>query len=351
MGSVYQRKDGRWVGKFRDVKGSWRYVYRKTKAEAKEALKEAIRDQEEGISPDRLTVTDYLEDWLENQKGVVSVRTLIVKRGNLRVHVYPNLGNKRLSKLTVKDIRGVYQGKDLKPATINKILGTFSQALDDAVGKYIRINPSREIKRLRQNKEEMKILSPNQVKRLLECCYGDRLEGVYVLGATCGLRIGEALGVKWEEIDFDKGTLTIKRTIWRGESLPTKTNSSRRTIKLPRIALEALLRHREDADRHSQNRIEGSGWVFPTARGNPHYAANFYRHNWKPMLKKAGLPPITYHQLRHGAASFLLSQRVPIPVVSRYLGHANPSITLSVYSHMIDGDEGIAGSAIDSILT
>jgi integrase len=289
MGSVYQRKDGRWVGKFRDVKGSWRYVYRKTKAEAKEALKEAIRDQEEGISPDRLTVTDYLEDWLENQKGVVSVRTLIVKRGNLRVHVYPNL--------------------------------------------------------------EMKILSPNQVKRLLECCYGDRLEGVYVLGATCGLRIGEALGVKWEEIDFDKGTLTIKRTIWRGESLPTKTNSSRRTIKLPRIALEALLRHREDADRHSQNRIEGSGWVFPTARGNPHYAANFYRHNWKPMLKKAGLPPITYHQLRHGAASFLLSQRVPIPVVSRYLGHANPSITLSVYSHMIDGDEGIAGSAIDSILT
>jgi integrase len=93
-----------------------------------------------------------------------------------------------------------------------------------------------------------------------------------------------------------------------------------------------------------------STWVFPTAKGNPHYAANFYRHNWKPMLKKAGLPPITFHQLRHGAASYLLSQRVPIPAVSRFLGHANPSITLSVYSHMIEGDEGIAGSAIDSIL-
>jgi hypothetical protein len=87
MGSVYQRKDGRWVGKYRDVRGSWRYVCRKTKAEAKKALKEAIRDQEEGISPDKLTVSDYLEDWLENQKGVVSVRTLIVKKGNLRVHV------------------------------------------------------------------------------------------------------------------------------------------------------------------------------------------------------------------------------------------------------------------------
>ena len=141
MGSVYQRKDGRWVGKFKDLEGSWRYVYRKSKADVKEALREAIRDQEEGISPDKLTVSDYLEDWLESQKGVVSVRTLIVKKGNLRVHVYPTLGNKRLSKLTAKDIRGIYQGKDLKPATVNKILGTFSQALDDAVGKYIRVNP------------------------------------------------------------------------------------------------------------------------------------------------------------------------------------------------------------------
>src|SRR5215207_4068576 len=351
MGSVYQRQDGRWVAKYGDVHGHWRYIYRKTKAEAKEALREAIRDQEAGISPDNLTVSDYLEDWLENQKGVVSVRTLIVKRGNLRVHVYPTLGNKQLSKLTSRDVRRIFQGKDLKPRTVNKILGTFSQALDDAVGRYIRTNPAREIKMLRQPQQEMEILSPDQVKKLLECCYGHRMEGVFVLGATCGLRIGEALGVKWEDMDFDNGTLTIRRTIWRGRVLPTKTNSSRRTIKLPRIALEALHRHKEDADRQSENGIAASGWVFPTARGNPHYAANFYRHNWKPMLKKAGLPPITFHPLRHGAASYLLSQRVPIAVVSTYLVHANPSITLSVYSHMIDGDEGIAGSAIDSILS
>ena len=122
MGSVYQRKDGRWAGKYRDLEGSWRYVYRKTKAEAEEALKEAIKDQEEGISPDKLTVADYLEDWLENQEGVVSARTLIVKRGNLRVHVYPNLGNKQLSKLTSKDVRRIFQGKDLKRRTVNNTL-------------------------------------------------------------------------------------------------------------------------------------------------------------------------------------------------------------------------------------
>ena len=341
MGGVYQRKDGRWVGKYKDLEGSWRYTYRKSKREAKEALREAVKNRDEGISPEKITVREYLEDWLEGQKGVVSERTLVVKKGNLRVHVYPALGNKRLSKLTAKDIRGIFQGKDLKPRTVNKILGTFSQALDGAVEKFIRTNPAREIKRLRQPQQETEILSPDQVKQLLTACRGDRLEGVYVLGATCGLRMGEALGIKWLDVDFDQGTLTIGRTIWRGKVLPTKTNSSRRTIKLPRIALEALHRHRANGQHD---------WVFPTAKGNPHYAANFYRHSWKPMLERAGLPPITFHQLRHGAASYLFSQRVPIPVVSKYLGHANPSITLSVYSHMIDGDEGIAGLAIDSLL-
>jgi integrase len=341
MGSVYQRKDGRWVAKYQDLEGSWRYIYRKSKGEAKQALREALKNQEEGINLSKISVQEYLEDWLEGQRGVVSERTLIVKRGNLRVHVISALGTKQLSKLTAKEIRGIYRYKDLKPSTINKIHSTLRQALDDAVGKHIRSNPAREIKRLRQPKQETEVLSPDQVKKLITACRDDRLEGVFILGATCGLRIGEALGVKWSDIDFDKGTLTIKRTIWRGKVLPTKTNSSRRTIKLPRIALKALYQHKAK---------DSSTWVFPTAKGNPHYAANFYRRNWKPMLKDAGLPPITFHQLRHGAASFLLSQRVPIPVVSKFLGHANPSITLSVYSHMIEGDEGTAGSAIDSIL-
>jgi integrase len=291
VGSIYQRKDGRWVGKYKDVRGTWRYVYRRTKAEAKEALSEAIRDRDEGISHERITVADYLEDWLEGQEGVVSARTLLVKRGNLRVHVYPALGKKRLSKLTGQDIRGIFEGKDLKPRTVNKILGTFSQALDEAVGRYIGTNPAREVKRLAQPRQEMEVLSPDQVKRLLDCCRGDRFEGVFVLGATCGLRIGEALGIRWSDINFDKGTLAVRRTIWRGRALPTKTDSSRRTIKLPSVALEALHRHEEYADGRLRDGSEGSGWVFPTARGNPHYAANFYKRTWKPMLKRAGLPP------------------------------------------------------------
>ncbi len=115
MGSAYQRKDGRWVAKYQDLEGSWRYIYRKSKTEVREALREAIKNRDEGISPEKITVRKFLEDWLESQKGVVSERTLIVNRGNLRVHVYPPLGDKRLSKNTANDIRGIFQGKELKP--------------------------------------------------------------------------------------------------------------------------------------------------------------------------------------------------------------------------------------------
>ena len=123
---------------------------------------------------------------------MLSERTLLIKRVNLETHIYPALGDKRLSKLTARDIRCVFKGKDLKPATVNKILGTFSQALNDAVGKYLRSNPCREIKKLKQPKEETTILSPCEVKRLLDAAKGDRLEGIIVLGAYCGSR-GEGL--------------------------------------------------------------------------------------------------------------------------------------------------------------
>lgn len=118
-----------------------------------------------------------------------------------------------------------------------------------------------------------------------------------------------------------------------------KTNSSRRTIKLPRLALDSLRRYTHD------------GFLFTTSTGNPVDPSNFYKWSWKPMLRKAGLSEtLTFYQLRHGAASLLLSQGVPVPVVSNYLGHADPSITLRIYAHLIDGTSGIAAATMDNLL-
>jgi integrase len=184
-----------------------------------------------------------------------------------------------------------------------------------------------------------------QVKQLLSAARGDRLEAAYVLPATVGLRQGKCLALRYEDIDFDKGTLKVRRTVWRNNVYPPKTPHSRRTIRLPRIALDALKRHRDN------NCDASEGWLFPTKRGNPVDAHNFIHRPWKRMLRKAGLPETTrYHDLRHGAASLLLSQGVPVPAVSNYLGHRDSSITLNIYAHMIDGMEGMAAQGMDDVL-
>jgi integrase len=171
------------------------------------------------------------------------------------------------------------------------------------------------------------------------------LEAAYVLPATCGLRQGECLALRFEDIDFARRTLEIRRTVWRNHVYPPKTPRSRRTIKLPQIALDALRRHARNNDGATE------GWLFPTKHGNPVDAHNFIHRPWKRMLRKAGLPETTrYHDLRHGAASLLLSQNVPVPVVSNYLGHADSGITLRVYAHMIDGMDEIAATVMDAVL-
>jgi integrase len=189
------------------------------------------------------------------------------------------------------------------------------------------------------------VLTPEQVRRLLRTVRGQRWEGVFVLGAACGLRIGEVLSLRYEDVDMAAGTISIRRTLWKYNVYPPKTPSSRRTLKLPRVALDALTRLSESNDNPSE------GWLPPSKNGNPTAPESFWCWGWKRMLRKAGLPEsLTYHQLRHGAASLLLNQNVPVPVVSRYLGHANPGITMKVYAHLIDGTSGMAAIGMDQAL-
>jgi site-specific recombinase XerC len=228
-GSVYQRKDGRWVAQYRDAKDKVRYLYRKTKAEAKKALREALQDRDEGFVPaDKLTVGLYLDEWMDERRNTVSARTWRVQESMI--------------------------GNRVKP-----------------------------------------------------------------------------------------GTIRIERTLHNGECTAPKTHSSRRTLTLPQRALEALVRLSE---------VNGtSGYLFATSSGKPVDVSNFYKWSWRPALRRADLPEtLTPHQLRHGTASLLLNQNVPVPMVSRYLGHANPGITMKIYAHMIGDFSGMTASGIDEAL-
>src|SRR5215203_3530083 len=163
-GSVYQRRDGRWVAQYRDAKGKTRYLYRKTKGEAKKALREALRDRDEGFVPaDKLTVGLYLEEWMDERRNTVSGRTWRVQESMLRNRVKPHIGDVRLSKLSPADVRAMYRRlltDGLTPSTIGQVHVILKQGLRDAVrSKHIRSNPSDDVKPPKQTSKEKAVLT------------------------------------------------------------------------------------------------------------------------------------------------------------------------------------------------
>lgn len=349
-GSVFQRKDKKWCAKWKDASGKWRYLYRKTKGEARTGLREALRDRDEGINPTDLTVNDVLEAWLEDIRSTVNRRTWLNRESLYRCHIKTHaIGTTKLTKLSPQDVRGFYRDKHgiLAGSTVKRLHDMLNKAIKETVRrKQLRDNPMTDVPTPKITRKNMNVLTASQVHRLLEACRGDRLEGVYVLGACCGLRIGESLSLRFEDLDLTRGTIRVRRTLWRGEVHPPKTPTSNRTIKLPAIALDTLRRH---AENHG---YPEEGWMFPnkTATG-PVDPSNFWTWGWKVMLKKSGLPEtLTYHKLRHGTASLLLQQNIPVTAVSKFLGHSSPSTTLRVYGHMIDGMGGMAADGMNDAL-
>jgi len=348
-GSVFQRKDGKWCAKYKDATEKWRYLYRKNKSEVKKALREALKDRDEGIVPaTKMSVGKLIDEWMDSSKDSVSLRTWENREGIARLHIKPKIGTKKLARLTAEDVRTLYRQKlaqGLASSSVKRIHHILNQAMREAVRlKYIRHNPLDDVKPPQQHRQEIDVLGPDDVRKLLDAARGSRYEAIIVLGATCGLRVGECLSLRYEDVDFDRGRLNIRRTLWCNQVYEPKTPRSRRTVTLPYLALDALRRH-------VKGHGVGRGWLFQTKHGNPIAAPNFHKCGWKPMLRKAGLSEATrFHDLRHGTASLLLNQNVPIPVVSKYLGHANPGITMKVYAHMIDGTSSIAASGIDEAL-
>src|SRR5215212_1606186 len=243
-GSVYQRQsDGRWVAQYRDAKDKVRYIYRKTKAEAKKALREALQDRDDGFVPtDKLTVGLYLEEWMEERRNTVSARTWRVQESMLRNRVKPHIADKRLSRLSAKDVRQMYRSllaDGLSPSTIGRIHAVLKQSIQDGVrAKYIRTNPLDDVKPPKVTHKEKDVLTADEVRRLLDAVSGDRFECVFYLCSLVGLRIGECLALRFDDIDLERGTIRIERTLYHGECSPTKTPSSRRVLSLPQKALQ-----------------------------------------------------------------------------------------------------------------
>lgn len=192
---------------------------------------------------------------------------------------------------------------------------------------------------------------------MLATASDDRLEALYVVAVHTGLRQGELLGLKWQDLDLDAGRLTVQRSLaFDGTLNPPKRKSSRRTVKLTRTATEALKHHRA---RQNEERLKiGAGWtdtnlVFSNRAGKPMNASNLYHRDWKNLIKRAGLADqgFTFHALRHTFATTLLRQNVNPKIVQHQLGHATISQTMDTYSHVMPDMSDVAADALEAALS
>jgi integrase len=263
-------------------------------------------------------------------------------------HVAPALGNVRLSKLTPAHLQGFYCSKldsGLSPRTVQYIHVVLHRALKQALrwGLTVR-NVAEAVDPPRVPKKEITPLSPGQARAFLEAVRGDRLEALYVLAIHTGMRQGELFNLRWDDVDLDAGVLRVRGT---------KTTRSRRTVTLSETALDALRSHLErqlgEIDKAGSLWRE-NGLVFATAIGTPLSRQNLTQRSFKPLLEKAGLPQIRFHDLRHTCATILLSRGVHAKFVQELLGHATIAITLDTYSHVLPGMGGGTAVAMDEAL-
>ena len=342
-GSVYTRKDGRVVGQY-EVNGKTRYIYGKDETEVANRVAESIKNRDAGIDSENMSVGGYLDKWLTAIRGTISIGTWKQYEMIVRLHIKPSLGSVKLDKLNALQVQSFYRERldaGLSPRRVQYVHVTVRKALKDAVRwRLIPYSVADAVTTPRPTKPEITPLTAEQVKMLLAAAHGNRLEALYVLAVTTGMRIGEMFGLRWSDVDLEAGTLQVRRTVAAdGTVNAPKTASSRRTVRLSGLAIRALNNHPRSAE-----------WVFASTAGTPVGICNFHKNSWRPLLTRAGLPHRRVHDLRHTAATLMLSRGVPVKVVSEMLGHADVSTTLSIYAHVLPDMQGGAARAMDDLL-
>lgn len=355
--SIYQRADGAWcasvsAGYDGHGKRRRRVVYGKTKREVQEKL----REEHPGgfVEVTRLTVGEFLSTWLKTTaKIAVQNSTHTRYEQIIRLHLMPYIGGIRLQKLAPFHVAELYHEQERAGVSLRnrELSGVVLQtALGHAVRlKVIPFNPCLDIDKPRPAKREMTVWDRAQADAFLKAATADRLYTLYVLALMTGMREGELFGLEWSDVDFDNGAVMVQRTLEEvGGKLRTKepkTAKSRRRIDLPAFAVEALHEHRKRmlAEGHA------AGPVFCDADGGYLRRPNVARRSFQPIMEKAGVPSIRFHDLRHTAATLLLGAGENPKVVSERLGHATVTITLDTYSHVLPTMQKAAAEKLDRL--
>jgi integrase len=367
-GTVYQRKDGRYVASIKDPnsgKRIERYAKNEKEAEKKlEDIKFEIRQGTLATGPNQ-TVQQYLTRWFEDvHKQEVRETTYIQNRVTLNKHLIPGIGHIQLKKLTAQHIQRFYAEKIKEGCTASRVRGMHQllhKALKNAARwKLIQQNVCDQVTVPRDtNKPETaRILTEDQALLLLKASQGHPLEAFIALALVTGLRHGELMALRWQDINFEAKSLKVNHTVtlvWGHgyiENEP-KTSTSKREIMLPQFVINSLLRHRARQERTrllSGDKWQETGLVFCNRYGT-YRDPSTTNKSFHRLLERNGLPSIRIHDLRHSAASLhIMVLNTPPKLVQELLGHSNIEMTLDVYTHANKSQQRQMMDAFDTFL-
>ncbi len=338
-------------------------MYGATREEVRRKLALALGAQEKGgLSDSRgMTVGEFLDQWLtEVAKPSVRVWTFRGYEVHIRRHLKPALGRLALDRLEPMHVQALLNRKlaeGLSPKSVRYLRGTLRTALNQALrwGLVAR-NAAALVDGPRVTTYEIRPFDPAEARRFLSAVRGHRLEALYSVALALGLRQGEALGLRWTDIDLELGYLRVNRQLQRVdgkfELVEPKTARSRRTLVVPPTVLMSLRDHRLKQMDEKQGQ---PGWsnefdlVFTRADGGP-LDGTVISHDFHRILDRAGLPQRRFHDLRHSCASLLLAQGVSARVVMEILGHSQIAITMNTYTHVIPELRKDAAERMDQLL-
>jgi len=364
-GTIFKRENGTWRAQM-SVDGQRLSYTGKTQQECHEWVKQTHRKIDAGQAlPGALKPLDeFLSGWLVSIKPSIQPSTWHLYRQIIRDHIIPDLGKGKLRDLRPEHIQSLYDRKletGASPRTVQSIHTVLHCALGQAVklGMLSR-NPDDATTPPKRVHKEMSIYDEAQVGTLIHTAQAqsDRNLTLYQLAITTGMRMGELLGLKWADLDWERWRLQVQRQLRmkRGggyEFTRPKTKAGKRSLALGDAMLDSLRQHLERQSKEMQ--LAGDRWhtldlIFPSTIGKP-LDGSYLRKAFKQLIRQAGLPDIRFHDLRHAAASLMLNYGVPVIVVSQRLGHARPSITLDVYGHRIPSMQEEVAGVMDTLVT
>lgn len=413
-GSINQRQDGRWMGRielgWENGKRKRKAVYGRTRQAVADKLRKAQEQADKGLAfPDeRQTVSQYLLSWLANKKKTLRPRTYAGYEQTIRDHVEAGIGKFPLAKLTPQQVAtwfNRHHADGVSPRTIQYARSVLRIALNQALRwDLVARNVACLVEPPRHTPKEIQPLTPQQARKLLEQAKTHRLGALISVATALGLRIGEAVGLRWIDVHLDAGTLQVRQALersggdaaarrylnaakrelrkklatalrrsaerrelrneleelrkkWREvrttlRTAEPKSVRSRRTIHMPSVVVSAVKAHRT---RQREERLAAggdwtdSGLVFTTPIGTPLDPRSATRE-FHVLLTAAGLPSFRFHDLRHTAATLLLAQGVDPRTIMETLGHSQISLTLNTYSHVIPALQSGAAAKMDAIL-